>query len=613
MTYYTVHTYDSSIRRAAPPAIRLLIGCVSAPHRPAAGRSARPLTCCHKERRRWNTNSQAGNSCASLGLPPVVDRNEVSLRSSLHFLVRASGSEGKMPESRAHIQLAFMRAALLSLLLLIAGWVPRSSAAITFSAISGNASARRASLATSSECPAQTRVALYTQTNSNDTIRGNEIVLIYHECDETNSSSLHVVGRFPTGGLGSSSPIGSQNSTILYNGRLFATNTLSHDISVFDVDEESGALELIGRYPSGGQFPIGVTVHDDLLFILNSWGQGNIYGYRIRSGEADGGSDFALIPLPNSKRIIHSFPFDEPRLAINTQFGFPGLTAHESSSQVGFSPDGGWLVVVNKGADPNVGPSHEGDILVYSVDPKSGLPSIDPVHNTSTAGNIRPFSFVWLELDGEDIMLLTESDGPSASSYRFSSRTGALTPISENVGNGNRVGLCWNAYHPQSGVMFGTNAPDSTVSSYRVGRRGELVLLESVAFSYGDKFTAFPFDVSIVGDFLFTVQAGSGSVAAFQINPSNGSLALVNELIAFDGASADLIQNNGLVGLFGGTAGGLAAMRLPTSAEVEAPSSDSSTSSTGTSSSRTKHRKMLPRAAVAGFQILIIVCFAFWL
>jgi 6-phosphogluconolactonase (cycloisomerase 2 family) len=354
-----------------------------------------------------------------------------------------------------------------------------------------------------------------------------------------------------------------------------------------------------------------VTVHDDLLFILNSWDQGNIYGYRIRSGDADDGSDFALIPLPNSKRILNSFPFGEPRLAINTQFGFPGLTAHEASSQVGLSPDGGWLVVVNKGADPNVGPSHEGSILVYSVDPKSGLPSIDPVHNTSTAGNIRPFSFIWLELAGETIMLLTEADGPSASSYRFSSRTGALTPISENVGNGNRLGLCWNAYHPRSDVMFGTNAPDSSISSYRVNRRGELVLLESVAFSYGDKFTAFPFDVTIVGDFLYTVQAGTGSVAAFQINPRDGSLALATELIAFDAASADLIQNNGLIGLFGGTAGGLAAMRLSTS--VEGPISDNNSSSTSRSSSRTKHRKMLPRAAAAAGFHIFIASFAFWL
>lgn len=410
-----------------------------------------------------------------------------------------------------------------------------------------------------SECPAQTR-AIYTQTNSNDTVRGNEIILFYHECDEKNMSSLRVAGRFPTGGLGSSSPIGSQNSTILHDGRLFAVNTISNDVSVFDVDDEYGALQLIGRYPSGGLFPVGLTIHGDLLYILNAWVQGNIFGYRIRS-KNDG--DFHLVPLTKSTRVVNAFPPDEPRFAISTEFGFPGLTAHESSSQVGFSPDGGWLIVVNKGADPNVGPSHEGNILVYKVDSKSGLPSIDPVHNTSTSGNIRPFSFIWLALEDDAIMVLTEADGPSASSYRFDSQDGSLSPITENVGNGNRVGLCWNVYHQESGAMFGTNAPDSTMSSYRVGPRGELTLLDSMAFSYGDKFTAFPFDAAIIGDFLYTVQAGSGSLAMFRIDPLDGSVTLIEEVVAFDAATSDLTENDGLIGLFGGTAGGIAAATLP--------------------------------------------------
>ena len=55
----------------------------------------------------------------------------------------------------------------------------------------------------------------------------------------------------------------------------------------------------------------------------------------------------------------------------------------------------------------------------------------------------------------------------------------------------------------------------------------------------------------------------SGSLAMFRIDPLDGSVTLIEEVVAFDAATSDLTENDGLIGLFGGTAGGIAAATLP--------------------------------------------------
>ena len=394
---------------------------------------------------------------------------------------------------------------------------------------------------------------IYTQTNSNDTIRGNEILALHHNIDEP-GQPLTVFGRFPTGGVGSSSPIGSQDSMIVHNDHLLAINTISHDISVFDMHlDAGGALELVDIQPSQGLFPVGLAAHNDLVYVLNSWDQGSLVGYTM---DPDNGK---LTPIDNSTRIVNAYPWNEPRFAINTEFGNPGLTAHEAPSQVGFSPDGNWLISVNKGSD--FSPLHEGNMLVYRVDKGTGLLSTEPVHNYTSSGNIRPFSFVWTKREGHDVMIRTEADGISSTSYRFESSTGALIPITEHLSNGEFLGLCWNVLDEKTNVMWGTNAPNGTVSSYRVLPDGSLELQDSVAHNYGP--LSFPFDVAVEGEFFYSVQAGSGSVAAFEINQVDGTITLVDEIFSMNKGTPSFNDAGGLIGLIGGTAGGLIAMELP--------------------------------------------------
>lgn len=401
---------------------------------------------------------------------------------------------------------------------------------------------------------------IYTMTNSDDPMRGNEILALHHFVEDP-EHPVTVFGRFPTGGVGSNSPIGSQFSMITHNDRLLAVNTWSNDISVFDMDLASGgSLDLVHVEPSQGQFPVGLAAYDDIVYVLNTWDQGSIVGYKLN--DADG----VLTPIYNSKRILNAYPWDEPRFGINTQFGNPGLTAHESPSQVGFTPDGKYLIVFNKGSDHS--PHHEGNILTYEVDHDTGLTSVEPVHNVSTSGNIRPFSFTWTKRDGKDVMLRTEADGVSSSSYAYNPEDGSLTPLTEHVSNGGRIGLCWNANHEEYGVMYGTNAPNSSISSYHIMEDGSLELFESQAFQFGP--LAFPFDVAVEGNYLYTIQAGSGSMATFQVEP-DGTLSLLRESFIMNPSAPAFDPNGGLLGLRGGTGGGIITVPLASPEDMGSP------------------------------------------
>ena len=55
-------------------------------------------------------------------------------------------------------------------------------------------------------------------------------------------------------------------------------------------------LALSQVLPSGGDFPVSVTVHGDHAYVLNALGGGALYGYRIAGGH--------LTPIPGSYRAL---------------------------------------------------------------------------------------------------------------------------------------------------------------------------------------------------------------------------------------------------------------------------------------------------------------------
>lgn len=111
------------------------------------------------------------------------------------------------------------------------------------------------------------------------------------------NGDLTAVGEFSTGGMGTGHGLGSQGSVVLSQDRrwLFAVNAGSNDVSVFSVEPRN--LHLVGKFPSGGLAPISVTQHDDLLYVLNGGNPNNITGFRI-------GDDGHLTQIDGSTRPL---------------------------------------------------------------------------------------------------------------------------------------------------------------------------------------------------------------------------------------------------------------------------------------------------------------------
>ena len=142
-----------------------------------------------------------------------------------------------------------------------------------------------------------------------------------------------------TGGRGTGSGLGSQGALVLSaNGRwLFAVNAGSNDISVFEV--RGDVLKRTDRIASGGEQPISLTVHDDLVYVLNAGGSGNISGFRLR----DNGK---LSVLQGSTRALSNGgvgPAPAPTGDVpdgGDRRQIPGAGRRPCDDRVGFAPYG---------------------------------------------------------------------------------------------------------------------------------------------------------------------------------------------------------------------------------------------------------------------------------
>ena len=208
--------------------------------------------------------------------------------------------------------------------------------------------------------------AVYAMTND---VTDNKINVFARGAD----GRLSPMGSFSTGGRGSGTFENSANGLILgeqspnnLNGGnkfLYATNAGSSSITVFRTVHDG--LELVDVEPSGGDHPISVTVHANLLYVLNggttncSGGAPTISGFRIRSGGE-------LEPIAGSTRPVSG-------------------GSNSGCAQISFTPSGDVLVVTQRQADV---------IDTYVVDRGTGLTAGPIVNQTTGSG---PFGFTFTQ------------------------------------------------------------------------------------------------------------------------------------------------------------------------------------------------------------------------
>jgi len=320
--------------------------------------------------------------------------------------------------------------------------------------------------------------AVFVQT---DNTAGNRIVAYRRAADGT----LSPAGSYATGGRGGIldgsvvDHTASQGSLGLdaQHGLVYAVNAGSNTISVFTVHGDRLALrQVLG---SGGTFPVSVTVHGDVVYVLNALNGGSVQGYRVLGGSA-------LVPLPGSHRALGLDPTATPQFTTT-----PG--------QVAFTPDGSQLVVTTKG--------NGNDIDVFGVG-ASGRLSAAPAVN-SEPGTV-PFA---ISFDQFGHLVIAEAGTNAVSTFALAS-SGTVNLL-HRVATG-QAATCWVI--PVGSFLYASNAGTPSESRISGSPSGQLSLLGNTATDPGavDAATA----AGDGGRFLYVQTGGNGGVDEFTVAAS---------------------------------------------------------------------------------------------
>jgi 6-phosphogluconolactonase len=316
---------------------------------------------------------------------------------------------------------------------------------------------------------------VYTLTNS---AAGNAVALFNRADDGTLSSG----GQVATTGLGSGGGLGSQGALVLSkNGRwLFAVNAGSNDVSVFSAG--AGGLTLVSKTASGGVRPVSLTVHDDVLYVLNGGGINNISGFRMN----DNGT---LQPIAGSTR--------------------PLSAAATGPAQIEFNRDGDELVVTEKATNK---------ISLYSVD--NGVANGPVVRNSI---GMTPFGFAF---DKRDHLIVSEASGgaPNASaltSYNLEADWNELQTISPSVKD-NQSAACWVVTTKNGRWAYTSNTGSGTISGYDTDKHGRLFLFNDNGIAGVTGANPTDMALSKISQYLYVITPANGFVKAFKVGADGG-------------------------------------------------------------------------------------------
>ncbi|HET7550083.1 MAG TPA: beta-propeller fold lactonase family protein [Gemmatimonadaceae bacterium] len=316
--------------------------------------------------------------------------------------------------------------------------------------------------------------AVYTLTNA---VSGNGVIAFHRSPD----GSLTPIATFPTGGLGTGGgvdPLESQYAVVLNerHDALFAVDAGSDQLSSFRVGSD-GALALAGTVSSGGERPVSIAVHGNLLYALNA-GDNTVSGFRVTGGAR-------LVALPGSARSL--------------------ATGANGAAAIRFTPDGRYVVVTER-------LSNRLEVLPVRHDGRLGEPVVTAANGSASFG---------FDITTRNQPIVSETQG-SLTSYALAN-DGALSPITASISTGGTA-ACWVTITSDGRFAYTTNAGSNTVAGFSVDAGGHLAALTPSAPTGDAGAGASPIDLDHAGTrFLYALEAGSGTIATFMID-SDGTL-----------------------------------------------------------------------------------------
>jgi 6-phosphogluconolactonase (cycloisomerase 2 family) len=233
--------------------------------------------------------------------------------------------------------------------------------------------------------------------------------------------------------------------------------------------------------------PISITHHEDMVYVLNAGGDGNIVGFHFSNGQ--------LAMIAGSDRPLSQ--------------SAPG------PAQIEFVRNGSQLVVTEKGTN---------SILVYNVDRSTRMAS-QPVVNASVGTT--PFGFAF---DNRGRLIVSNAAGGAAGAGSLSAyvvrRNGTLEVTAAEVPNFQGA-PCWVVVTNDGRYTYTTNTASNTTSGYAIHPRGQLELLDPSGVSGNN--TGAPIDAAVTrhgGKYLYVLNGSGNAIDAFAIE-SNGDLTSV--------------------------------------------------------------------------------------
>jgi len=346
--------------------------------------------------------------------------------------------------------------------------------------------------ATSESLAANSEGVVYTMDNA---AAGNNIYVLKRAAN----GQLTKAAMFATGGTGTGGELGSQGAMVAdKNKHLFVCNAASNNITVFKANGLS--LMKLDKMSSHGTMPVSITVHDNLLYVLNAGDAGNISGFRIYD---DGHLEY----ISGSNR----------KLSSDTS----------GPAQIEFNRSGTQLVVTEKATNR---------ILTYAVQ-QDGTASSATIH--PSAGTT-PFGF---EFGKNNELIVSDAFGgapnkSALSSYKLNN-SGNLTLVTGPVTT-NQTAACWVAVTDDSRFCYTTNNGSNSISGYYINDDGKLKLLDANGITAVTGKAPIDMALSKESKFLYVLNSASGSISAYKVT-FNGGLNSLGDISDISLSAAGLV------------------------------------------------------------------------